>query len=231
MQHLLDLNIEPTYQYGTWIQHDGVLSAGAAVAQWMSIGGQLWLNSESSAGKTHLLHTLKLEHPNASLLEIKRGGKELPVMDQVQCFLDVLMHGEAWLIDIEAGALDFSCDSALFHVMSKAMLKHTPLILAWRCEPSELALSQVAVHLQQLSCVKIAAPESAEDKRDVLFSVAKSRQWFLSDTVLALLYKQGLVSLTELIAAIEELHLASLQERRKMSVRWITQHLKTLKED
>ncbi|MDQ6960996.1 MAG: hypothetical protein Q9M28_00495 [Mariprofundaceae bacterium] len=230
MQHLLDLNIEPTYQYGTWIQHEGVLSASADVAQWMSLGGQVWLNSEESAGKTHLLHTLQLEHPNAALLEISHGGKTLAVMEQVQYFLDVLAFKDAWLIDIEAGPLDFCCDSALFHVLSKAILKRTPFILAWRCDPSELALSQVAVHLQQLLCVEMHAAESEKDKRDVLFSVAQSRQWFLSDAVLTLLYKEGLGSLPELIAAIEELHLASLQEKRKMSVRWIKQHLKTLKE-
>jgi len=230
MQHLLDLQIQPTYQYGTWVQHAGVSAASAEIAQWMGQGGQLWLSSHNSAGKTHLLHTLQLEHPDAAFLDIKHAMSTPSVTAQVQNFSEKLSNHSAWIIDIEAGALDFYHDSALFHLIAKATDQHIPLLLAWRCAATELALSQITLFLQQMTYVAMHAPETEEDKCAVLFSVAESRQWFMSEAVLALLYKQGIVALPALITVMEELHLASLQERRKMSLRWITQYFKRLKQ-
>lgn len=231
MQHLLDLQIQPTYQYGTWVQHAGVVDASAEIAQWMSQGGQIWLNSTESAGKTHLLHTLKIEHPDAALVEISHDQEDRSITEQVQHFSDALLPHAAWMIDITAGSLNFHYDSALFHIIAKAQNTQVPLIVSWRCAPADLALSQIASFLQQMSCVHMRAAATQQDKRDVLFSVAKSRQWFMNDALFALLYKHGIVNLPDLILMMEELHVSSLKERRKMSLRWVTQYLKILKEE
>ena len=66
----LQLPLPVSYDYHNWFRHKGVEDACNRLALWTVHGGRIWLNSESAAGKTHLLRTISADHPSIALLSI-----------------------------------------------------------------------------------------------------------------------------------------------------------------
>jgi chromosomal replication initiation ATPase DnaA len=223
-QRLLDFQIPSRYSYGEWIRHGNVEAVHNRIALWMVHGGNIWLSSSEAAGKTHLLHALRQEHPFLGLIQIAR--KTTSSINLVQKWMEDLDSSALWLVDVPAGPIPYTSGMALFHLLERARSMQRPLLVAWRCADEDLSPPELSSRLKALERVEMAAPQSDEDLHAVLRSVATSNQWQIDDAIIDLLLLRLPRQLSVLIDALHELEKASLEERRHLSRAWARKYLR-----
>lgn len=225
-QQLLDIHPPRQYSYGEWHRHAGGEDAVNRLALWMVHGGRIWLRSGEPAGKTHLLHALRADHPELGLLRIdsSRQGHPLQLVSE---WLASLQDMAKWMLDIEAGPMSRAHCLALFHLIERAWEANRALLIAWRCpDPDCFAPAELSSRLRALEAVEIRPPQSDEDLRAVLMSVADSRQWSLDEEIVDLALLRFPRRLAAQLVALEELEHASLAAGRRLSPAWARRYWK-----
>jgi len=225
-QQLLDVHPAPRYTYGTWHRHAGAEEAVNRLALWMVHGGRIWLRSGEPAGKTHLLHALQEDHPELGLLRIDSSRQGHPLR-LVSGWLAALQDRARWMLDIDAGVLSRAHCLALFHLIERAREMKRALLIAWRCpEPEHFAPAELSSRLRAFEALEIQPPQSDEDLRAVLLTVAASRQWPLGAEIVDLALLRFPRQLTAQLIALEELEHASLEAGRRLSPAWARRYWK-----
>jgi len=220
-QQLLELKIAPTYDYGTWVRHEGLEAMHNRIALWLVRGGMLWLSSGEPAGKTHFLHALRQEHQHLGLVNI--GGDQA---DRVRGWWPALERHALWMADIHPGRLPYQTGVELFHLIERAKAHNRPLLIAWRCADTELGCPELASRMRGMERIEAHPPEGDEALRAVLKSVAASRQWRIDDAMIDLLLKSLPRRLDTLINAFARLEEDALAAKRAMSLNWVRKRLK-----
>ncbi len=219
-QQLLDVHPSPRYTYGSWHRHAGAEEASNRLALWMVHGGRIWLRSDEPAGKTHLLHALQAEHPELGLVPVL-ASRQGHAMQLVSDWLGVLQDRAKWMLDIEAGAMPGAHCLALFHLIERAREGNRPLLIAWRCpDVATFAPAELSSRLKAFEALDIHAPQSDEDLRAVLLSIADARQWPLGEEIVDLALLRFPRRLGALLVALQELESASLAAGRRLTPAW-----------
>ncbi len=225
-QQLLDIHPPRLYSYGEWHRHAGVEDAVNRLALWMVHGGRIWLRSGEPAGKTHLLHALKTEHPELGLLHVATPLQG-HAMQLVSDWVAVLKNRAWWMIDFEAGAMPKAHCLALFHLIERAREANRPVLVSWRWpDIDDFAPVELSSRLKAFEALVVQPPRSDGDLRAVLLSVAASRQWSLDEEIVDLALLRFPRRLATLLAALEALEHASLAAGRRLSPAWARRYWK-----
>lgn len=224
-QQLLDVRLSQAYTYGDWHRHAGAEEALNRLALWMVHGGRVWLSSEQPAGKTHLVHALREEHPQLGMLCVnpRQHGH---AMQLVSDWLSVLQEKALWMVDIEAGAMPIAHGLALFHLIERSREANRPLLIAWRCPDTALAPAELASRLKAFEHLEIIPPQTDEDMRSVLLSVSASRQWPLAEDIIDLVLTRCPRRLMALLSTLQEMENVSLAGGHRLSLAWARRYLK-----
>ncbi len=218
-QQLLDLKLTPRFDYGGWIRHSGTEAAQNRLALWMVHGGFLRLDSQTPAGKTHLLHALAQEHPQLGLIDT--GQADAPHAGrQVQAWLRQLAGYAGWMVDMPPVPVPRIPAIALFHLLERAREMNRPVLIAWRGPKHAEPPPELASRLAAMECVRIFPPARDAELLAVLKSVAAARQWRIDDAVLRYLLTHLSRALPDLIAVLEDLEKSALSAHRRLTLAW-----------
>ncbi len=224
----LRLDIPHTHDYGTWLRHAGVKDACNRLALWSVHGGRLWLNSDSAAGKSHLLRTLTTEYVNMSLLDAADDDESNSW--QLAQQWEKRMAGQSyWLIDVRAGAMPVNLAHALFHLLERGRDQQRSVVIAWRGDvetlPPELSSRWLAMEK-----IALCPPASDADLLQILRSSAGNLQWDIREQVLQAMLIYLPRQLDVLVAALNELEALSFEQKHKPGPAWVKQQLMRIAE-
>ena len=208
--------------YGNWVRHIFAEPASNRLALWLVHGGMLWLNSEQTSGKSHLLQAIAAEHPH---LGVVMPQQRLAALVQVQRWLQCLEHKALWAVDVPAGAATTAMGFALFHLIERAKQQNRPLLIVWRCSNDALHPPELASRMRMLEQVSMPAPESDEVLREILQSVAQSLHWQVPEAVLDMMLVHLPRDLATQVKALKKLEQASFAQQKKITTRWAKQML------
>lgn len=228
-QQILNLRLPASLTYGQWVRHIGVSEAQDRLALWLVHGGNLWISSPDVAGKTHLFHALKQEHAHLGLVSVAAKA-EWPTMVLVRRWLVDLQDKAWWLLDVPAGPLDSVVGLALFHLIERAREMHRPLAVAWRCPPSALAPPELTSRLKAMPFQCMQPPQSDQDLRAIMLSVATAQQWEIDAAAIDILLTHLPRRLACLLKALDVLAARSLVERKRPSMAWVRKQLPLLQQ-
>ncbi|MDX8391881.1 MAG: hypothetical protein R8K53_04855 [Mariprofundaceae bacterium] len=224
-QQLLDLQLAPRYAYAEWVRHSGVEAAQNRLALWLVHGGRLWLTSENPCGKTHLAHLLTAEHPHLALIRVQTDV-DRPAARQVADWLEYLRHSAFWLLDVPSGSLPKATAIALFHLLERAREGQRNLVLFWRQRGDASAPPELMTRLATLERIDMQSAHKDDELTAVLSAVAEARQWQVDEAVIRLLLVHLPRNLDTLIDALGQMEHASLSERKQLTRRWASMHIK-----
>ena len=221
-QQRLQLPLPCIQDEHAWVHHAGTSMACSRLSVWLIHGGTLWLKSHSPAGKSHLLHILKTEHPHLGVVHLDASLSNLKQVDAWLKALDAYAH---WAIDLPAGAITYAHAIAIFHLIERAKMMNRPLLISWRCKDKALATAELASRMRVMEQVEISPPEHEEDLSQVLQAVAKQLHWDIPQALLTVMLTHLPRDLETQIKALRHLEAASLSERARMSQAWAKQTL------
>ncbi|HKI60455.1 MAG TPA: hypothetical protein VKA23_05425 [Mariprofundaceae bacterium] len=222
-QQRLNYKIPVTYPYGRWVRHVGVEQASNRIALWLVQGGMLWLGSDEVAGKTHFLHALQQEHHHVGLVCADQSPQ--PSVRLVRNWLEQLEPFAFWMVDLPAGPLDSAHGLALFHLIERAREMNRALLIAWRCDESDLTPAELSSRMRMMERINMAAPVADNDLKAVLLSVADGLQWQVKESVLSLMLTHLPRRLEQQIKALTDLESVSLEERQRITQAWAKEKL------
>ena len=212
------------YEAGEWIRHDGVEEACNRLALWTVHGGNLWLSSESPAGKSHLLRMLASEYRQCGLLNIDGSIAHGAGWRLVQQWVGELNSRAMWLLDLPPGTLPTPVAYAVFHCLERARDMQRPLVLAWRGDLSSCP-PELSSRLGAMDRVSMAPPKHDEDLLALLKAGASWLQWDIREQVLCSMLVYLPRRLDVLIPALRRLERLSFEQRQKPAGSWLKQQL------
>jgi len=217
---LFTLPITPGYH--TWVHHEGTASACTTLAIWLKDGGILWLKSIDPAGKSHLLRALLEEYPQMACAKLQ---VELPALEQVASWLEILESKALWSIDLPAGRLSEELSIALFHLIERAKVMGRPLLIVWRCADDLLSPAELASRMRMMEQIEIFPPESDADLYRVLKAAAQQLCWDIPEQFIKVMLMHLPRDLETQLSALRYLEAASQTERSRMTQAWARQKL------
>jgi len=225
-QQTLPLKIPASLAYGDWVRHAGVEQAANRLALWLVHGGRIWLTSAEMSGKTHLLSLLQQENPRLGLIRVP-GNSDRPALALIDTWLEGLHDKEFWAVDVPTGDVPVNIGLALFHLLERARDLNRPLLLAWRPASERSGPPELMTRLNgTMEYLQTTEPESDASLRQVLASVARSRQWDIQPAALDTMLQWLPRRLDVLVPALLHLEVTSLADRRKrLSQKWIREQL------
>lgn len=220
----LPMDLSSGYDYRGWVRHAGVEAACNRLALWMVHGGCLWLNSESPAGKSHLLRLVAHEHPQCGLLHITDAASGRAGWRLAQQWAGALGGRAMWLLDVRAGPLSASVAYAIFHCLERARDQQRPLVIAWRGDLSACP-PELSSRLSAMDVVK-ASPPAADDELLALLKASTGHlQWDIREQVLQSMLVYLPRRLDILLQALDELEQLSFEQQQKPAGAWLKQQL------
>ncbi|MDQ6963510.1 MAG: hypothetical protein Q9M13_01170 [Mariprofundales bacterium] len=218
VQPPLELELPQLLTHDGWVNHEGVAAAASALALWALQGGEVWLRSDSVAGKSHLLHALATELGDAHLLQIANGEQMAEAGQLTAGWLQQLQQGRWWIIDITAGSLSAERQLALFHIIERGRRDATPLVVGWRCDPAMITKAELLTRLRAMQQLQMQPPSRDEPLLAVLAAVATQMQWEVKREVLRYMLDHSKRDFTLLLLALRQLHQHSLQQQCRLSL-------------
>lgn len=225
----LQLTLPVSYDYYNWFRHEGVEDACNRLALWTVHGGRIWLSSESTAGKTHLLRTISADHPSIALLSINATQAQDASWALAQQWVKKLEPRSHWMIDVEAGDLPQAAALALFHCLERARDLQRPVIIAWRGN-IELLPPELSSRLLAMESVKLSPPNDDDGLLQILGNSAGKLQWDIREQVLQSMLTYLPRQLDILIPALRELERLSFEQKHKPGPAWAKQQLTRIAE-
>jgi len=220
----LQLNLPVDYDYGTWVRHAGVESACNRLALWTVHGGQIWLNSDLAAGKTHLLRSMVSEHHTIALLDIRPDEITESSWQLVGQWIKQLESYAMWMIDVPAGPIPVAVAHALFHCLERARDLQRPVVIAWRGEIDELP-PELSSRLRAMDQVMMHTPSRDDEVMMILRSGVSTLQWDIREQVLQAMLTYLPRGLDVLMPALKELEQLSFEQKHKPGTAWVKQQL------
>lgn len=213
-------------EYGRWIHHEGVSLAESRLATWLLQGEQLWLSStEPACGKSHLLHEIAQSCPYLGTLTISDEKMDDHAVSLIATWMKQLHPFSHWAINIAAGAVDANIGEALFHLIERAKEGGQALLIVWHCPDADLHPAELASRLRMMEQVQIRAPNSDQDMKEVIRSIAQNYRWDLPEQIIQVMLSHTDRSLTHQIEALVKLEAESRPERVRTTQRWAREQL------
>lgn len=225
----LQLPLPVSYDYHSWLRHAGVEDACNRLALWTVHGGRIWLNSDSAAGKTHLLRTISKDHPSIALLSINAVEAESASWALTQQWMKQIAEKSHWMIDVNTTDLSQAAAHALFHCLERARDLQRPVIVAWRGDIETLP-PELSSRLLAMEQIKLSAPQDDADLLQVLSNSAGHMQWDIREQVLQAMLTYLPRDLGILIPALRELERLSFEQKHKPGPAWAKQQLTSIAE-
>ncbi len=225
----LQMDLPPVYDYGAWIRHAGVEEACNRLALWSVHGGNIWLASEASAGKTHLLRTFAADQTAIAMLDVPADNHTRNSWQLAQQWMESLQGYKCWLIDVPAGAMAEPTALALFHLLERARDLQCPVVIAWRGEIDDLP-PELSSRLLAMEKINMAAPADDDVLLNVLRSSAGRLQWDIREQVLQAMLTYLPRQLDILVAALQALETLSFEQKHKPGPAWVKQQLMRIAE-
>jgi chromosomal replication initiation ATPase DnaA len=220
----LQMDLPPAYDYGAWIRHAGVEEACNRLALWSVHGGNIWLASESSAGKTHLLRTFAADQAAVAMLDAPTDNQIRNSWQLAQQWMESLQGYKRWLIDVPAGAMAEPVALALFHLLERARDLQCSIVIAWRGEVDDLP-PELSSRLLAMEKINMAPPADDDVLLNVLRSSAGRLQWDIREQVLQAMLTYLPRQLDILVAALQALETLSFEQKHKPGPAWVKQQL------
>jgi len=221
----LQMQLPPAYDYGTWIRHAGVAEACDRLALWSLHGGAIWLTSETSAGKSHLLRTFAADQASVGMLDVFAGiNNSASDWQLAQQWMESLQGYKRWLIDVPAESMAQPVAHALFHILERARDLQRPVAIAWRGKMDHLA-PELSSRLLAMEKIDMAAPADDDVLLQVLRASAGNLQWDIREPVLQAMLTYLPRRLDILIAALNALETLSFEQKHKPGPAWVKQQL------
>jgi len=220
----LQMDLPPVYDYGAWIRHAGVEAACNRLALWSVHGGNIWLASGASAGKTHLLRTFAADQTAIAMLDVQTDNHTRNSWQLAQQWMESLQGYKRWLIDVPAGAMAEPAALALFHLLERARDLQCPVVIAWRGETNDLP-PELSSRLLAMEKINMAAPADDDVLLNVLRSSAGRLQWDIREQVLQAMLTYLPRQLDILVAALQALETLSFEQKHKPGPAWVKQQL------
>lgn len=223
-QHRLKLPLPISYDYQSWLRHEGVETACNRLALWTVHGGRVWLSSDRVAGKSHLLRTVAAEHPGIGLLDITCREEQGTSWRIVQQWVKELEDRSFWMIDIQAGTMPQPVAHALFHCLERARDLQRPVVVAWRGDVMALP-PELSSRLLAMEKIDLIPPHDDETLLQILGGSASELQWDIRKQVLQSMLTYLPRDLDILVAALQELEQLSLEQKKRPGAAWVKQQL------
>ncbi len=223
----LQMDLPPAYDYGAWIRHAGVEEACNRLALWCVHGGNIWLASASSAGKTHLLRTFAVDQAAVAILDIPADHHTRNSWQLAQQWMESLQGNQRWLIDVPAGAMAQPVALALFHLLERGRDLQCPVVIAWRGEVDALP-PELSSRLLAMEKVDMAPPADDDVLLQILRCSAGRLQWDIREQVLQAMLTYLPRQLDILVAALQALESLSFEQKHKPGPAWVKQQLMRL---
>jgi len=220
----LQLNLPVSYDYGTWVRHAGVESACNRLALWTVHGGQIWLNSDMPAGKTHLLRSLASEQGTIALLDVQAGDTSDTSWQLVDQWMKQLEGAALWMIDVPSGPMELPLAHALFHCLERARDLQRPVVIAWRGDIEQLP-PELSSRLRAMDHVMLEIPAHDDEMLMILRSGVSTLQWDIREQVLQAMLTYLPRELDVLMPALKELEQLSFEQKHKPGAAWVKQQL------
>lgn len=220
----LPMGASTNYEYREWVRHAGVETACNRLALWMVHGGCLWLNSESPAGKSHLLRMVASEHRQCGLLDVATSVAEGAGWRLVQKWMGELGSRALWLLDVQAGPMPAPVAYAIFHCLERARDQQRPLVIAWRGEAASCP-PELGSRLNAMDVVTMAPPAGDGELLALLKASTSQLQWDVREQVLHSMLVYLPRRLDVLLPALHELEALSFEQRQKPAGAWLKQQL------
>ncbi|MDX8394631.1 MAG: hypothetical protein R8K21_08650 [Mariprofundales bacterium] len=219
----LELGIDGNY-YGAWVTHGQAQSVRHRLALWLQTGGRLWLTSAEECGKSHLLHLLQQTQANNVHL-----FATVPMLNDIK-INKYNKKASHWLIDLPAGYLSKNDALTVFHMLERARSLQIHVLIAWRNTQENInnLPPELSSRLRAMQRCEMFATRDEKTLINILRTVAKARQWRISDDILALLLHQLPRRLHILIAGMKTLEYTSLEEHRRLNILWARKQLPNL---
>jgi len=224
----LQMNLPPAYDYGAWIRHAGVEASCNRLALWSVHGGNIWLASESAAGKTHLLRTFAAEqasnHCSIAILDVLADTHARNSWQLAQQWVESLQGCNHWLIDVPAGDIEQAVALALFHMLERARDLQCAVVIAWRGDVGHLP-PELSSRLLGMEKVDMAPPADDDVLLQILRTSAGDLQWDIREQVLQAMLTYLPRQLDVLVAALKALETMSFEQKHKPGPAWVKQQL------
>ncbi|OIO71635.1 MAG: glucose-inhibited division protein A [Zetaproteobacteria bacterium CG1_02_53_45] len=220
----LQMDLPVTYDYGTWVRHAGVESACNRLALWSVHGGNLWLSSDSAAGKTHLLRSLASEQFAIALLDVQLADATGSSGQLVQQWMLQLEKQAMWMLDLPAGPIPLPVAHALFHTLERARDLQRPVAIAWRGDIETLP-PELSSRLRAMDQVLLHTPARDDELLLILGSGVSTLQWDIREQVLQSMLTYLPRELDILMPALKELERLSFEQKHKPGAAWVKQQL------
>jgi len=218
------MDASTSYEYREWVRHAGVEAACNRLALWMVHGGCLWLNSESPAGKSHLLRMVADEHPQCGLLNVATAAADEVGWRLVQQWMGELSGRAMWLLDVQAGPIPAPAAYAIFHCLERARDQQRSLVIAWRGDLSACP-PELNSRLCAMDMVAMAPPASDGELLALLKASTSQLQWDIREQVLHSMLVYLPRRLDVLLPALKELEALSFEQQQKPAGAWLKQQL------
>jgi len=226
----LQLPLPVSYDYHSWFRHSGVEDACNRLALWTVHGGRIWLNSESAAGKSHLLRTMAGDHPSIALLDISSDQAHGASLQLVQQWMKMLEEKSFWMLDLKAGAMPLALGHALFHCLERARELQRPVVVAWSGDVATLP-PELSSRLLAMEAVTLSPPQDDEGLLQILGNSAGKLQWDIREQVLQSMLTYLPRQLDILVPALKELERLSFEQKHKPGPAWVKQQLTRIAEE
>jgi len=226
----LQLPLPVTYDYHSWLRHAGVEDACNRLALWTIHGGRIWLNSESAAGKSHLLRTIAGDHPNIGLLDISSDEAQEASWHLVQQWMQALEEKSFWMLDVKAGAMPQTVAHAIFHCLERARDLQRPVVVAWSGDIESLP-PELSSRLLAMESIILAPPLDDAGLLQILGNSAGKLQWDIREQVLQSMLTYLPRQLDILVPALRELERLSFEQKHKPGPAWVKQQLTRIAEE
>jgi len=228
----LQMHLPPVYDYGAWIRHAGVEDACNRLALWSVHGSNIWLASEASAGKTHLLRTFSIEQASVAILDacsdtnthINADTNANNSWQLAQQWMESFHGYDRWLIDVPAGDIEQAVALALFHILERARDLQCAVVIAWRGEIGNLP-PELSSRLLSMEKIDMSPPADDDVLLQILRSSAGNLQWDIREQVLQAMLTYLPRRLDVLVAALNALETISFEQKHKPGPAWVKQQL------
>jgi len=220
----LQMDIPTNHDYGTWLRHAGVEDACNRLALWSVHGGRVWLTSELTAGKSHLLRTFAMEHTTTAMLDVAADVSHGNSWQLAQQWEQQLAGQRSWLINVAEGNMPIAVAHALFHLIERGRDQQQPVVIAWRGDTNSLP-PELSSRLLAMEKVTMSPPADDEALLQILRSSAGLLQWDIREQVLQAMLTYLPRQLDVLVAALQTLESLSFEQKHKPGAAWVKQQL------
>lgn len=185
----------------------------------------IYLSGQQGSGKSHLLqsccHLANQQNKRAFYLSLAQSGQlDLAMFQSLESFdliclddIDYLLPNQQW-------------EEAIFHLYNRARDVKSKLLVAAKQPPTALSFHLLDLQSRLQWGVGLhLEPLSDDGKLNVLQSCANSRGFQLSRAVASFLINHYPRHMHDLMAALDKLDQASLQQQRSLTIPFIKQTL------